>query len=603
MADCWRHLAAAEDIELKIVIERADSGKEFAAGQTLAGLDVKIVLPGERIGLDPGGWRPDVMFAGGWRSPTTRRLAEAFPDAPKVFCLDMPYRRSVRCFVARFALWRFLRKFDAVFVPGRASAVYARWLGFPASRIFMRLYAVDQARFRNAQAGNRGTERRGFLYVGRYSPEKRVDLIEKAYAIYKECGGTWGIDYFGQGGKFAQAGEMPGIYASHACLLLASSFDPWPLVMLEAKSSGLEVIASDRCGNCGELGAVKVPYGNAQAMAEAMLRIERETRPAAGIAAERSRTLLSRYDCSAWTRRVRAICRHVRRGRFFCPGMDDIANGMAAVAKKLAADPAAAGWYVVHGAWRPPVWLHCIGAMLSGRKFARMPHGAYSPVYLSHSGKWRKRLVRIVERWLLRRADKVIVTCATEEEWIRAYEPDSKVEVVDLRRYDWGRPCTGRRAKDACSADGDGGGGETVILYLGRRHPLKGVEALEKAVGELNSGASAGSPHFKLEVVSGAYGAAKEAAFSRCDILCLPTLSENFGIVVAEAIARGKPVITTDGAPAWAGEPRFRADGSPGLFYIEGYRDATPQVRIRKLKSALMEMSEAVRRRKAAQHR
>ena len=34
-------------------------------------------------------------------------------------------------------------------------------------------------------------------------------------------------------------------------------------------------------------------------------------------------------------------------------------------------------------------------------------------------------------------------------------------------------------------------------------------------------------------------------------MLILPTLSDNFGLVIAEALERGKRVITTDGAPAW----------------------------------------------------
>ena len=86
--------------------------------------------------------------------------------------------------------------------------------------------------------------------------------------------------------------------------------------------------------------------------------------------------------------------------------------------------------------------------------------------------------------------------------------------------------------------------------------------------------------------MSDAVGEAKEAAWAWCDVLCLPTLSENFGLVVAEAFERGKRVITTDGAPAWedcAGDGR--------LVYLKGYRDDDDETRVRLLKEALVAQS------------
>jgi glycosyltransferase involved in cell wall biosynthesis len=41
----------------------------------------------------------------------------------------------------------------------------------------------------------------------------------------------------------------------------------------------------------------------------------------------------------------------------------------------------------------------------------------------------------------------------------------------------------------------------------------------------------------------------KEAVFSNADLFVLPSHSENFGLVVAEALAHGLPVLTTTGAP------------------------------------------------------
>lgn len=68
-------------------------------------------------------------------------------------------------------------------------------------------------------------------------------------------------------------------------------------------------------------------------------------------------------------------------------------------------------------------------------------------------------------------------------------------------------------------------------------------------------------------MVSDVTGEEKERIWEWCDILVLPTLSENFGLVVAEALERGKLAITTDGAPVWATfEDRHGKPGKIDLF-------------------------------------
>jgi len=53
----------------------------------------------------------------------------------------------------------------------------------------------------------------------------------------------------------------------------------------------------------------------------------------------------------------------------------------------------------------------------------------------------------------------------------------------------------------------------------------------------------------RVELSGPVYGAEKSRLLDQCDVFVLPTFSENFGVVVAEALAAGRPVITTTGAP------------------------------------------------------
>ena len=291
--DCWRELAALPGVSLKVVV---DAPRDDAlAREVLHGVDFSWAGD-ETAAVE----RPDALFVVGWHSPAVRGLVERrdWRGVPKVLCFDMPWRRGLRCFAARFALWRYCRRFRAAYVPGESAARYAKWLGF--ARVEQGFLSADMRRFADADSAVAEGGRSGFVYVGRRAPEKRIDLIERAYERYRALGGKWNIEYRHD----TPYSEMPQAYARAACLVLASESDAWPLVALEAKAAGCDVIMSDRCGNRFDLSARVVPFGDVEALARAMLAAEdgKDMPPVQDLAF---------WDSREWARRTLALAKEL----------------------------------------------------------------------------------------------------------------------------------------------------------------------------------------------------------------------------------------------------------------------------------------------------
>ena len=265
------------------------------------------------------------------------------------------------------------------------------------------------------------------------------------------------------------------------------------------------------------------------------------------------------------------------------PGLDEQWSGIAVAARLLAkgqraelVDARSVGarmierfdeiW--VHSTWSWPVWRACFFTIRARKRLVRMTHGNLDPVRLNYH-RIKKRLAGPVERYFLRRSDVVVATCEAEAGWIRAYEPRVKsIEVVDLKRL--------FRLADKTPLMPHHS--SLHILYLGRRHQLKGIKFLTDALAQLH-----GVVPYEFQAMSNVFGAEKDEVWNWCDVLILPTLSENFGLVVAEALERGKHVITTDGAPAWGDGNTYGGR----LIYLTGYRNGLAEDRVRLLKEAI----------------
>lgn len=181
--------------------------------------------------------------------------------------------------------WWVRRHFDAALVGGQRSACYLNWLGFPRDSIWGGYDVVDNEYFsRCAHEVRRDgvayrlrlkLPERYFLYVGRFSPEKNLPRLLKAYKKYKDASGkdSWGMVLVGSGPQeddlkrlasslslddvlftgYKQIDELPTYYALASCFVLPSVSETWGLVVNEAMACGLPILASNRCGCVPEL--------------------------------------------------------------------------------------------------------------------------------------------------------------------------------------------------------------------------------------------------------------------------------------------------------------------------------------------------------------
>ena len=107
------------------------------------------------------------------------------------------------------------------------------------------------------------------------------------------------------------------------------------------------------------------------------------------------------------------------------------------------------------------------------------------------------------------------------------------------------------------------------LLYLGRLHPKKGIENLIRCMMELKeetllniygNGEQNYTNQLKELIISlglenriflrgHVTGVKKKLAFENSDLSIVPSFTENFGMVVAESLAHGVPVIASKGTP------------------------------------------------------
>ena len=215
-----------------------------------------------------------------------------------------------------------------------------------------------------------------------------------------------------------------------------------------------------------------------------------------------------------------------------------------------------------HGIWQMPVHHMAKFSRKNHIPYIITPRGMLEPWSLN-AKKWKKRVgMLLYQRKDLEFAECLHATAQKEAENFRSLGFKNPIAVIpngiDLNDF----PISEGKNKET-----------KTILFLSRIHKKKGIEMLIEAWSRLQNSiksgwkieiAGNGEPKYinrlqnlitkhglnkEIEIIGPQFGEKKIEAYQRADLFVLPTYSENFGIVIAEALACGIPVITTKGAP------------------------------------------------------
>ena len=194
------------------------------------------------------------------------------------------------------------------------------------------------------------------------------------------------------------------------------------------------------------------------------------------------------------------------------------------------------------------------------------PRGMLEPWAMQHNRSKKTLAWMLYQKSDLKKATAFHATAHSEAESIRRLGFKQPIAVIPNGvEFPLFKPSIGSKDKESTFEDA-----KKTALFLSRIHPKKGLPMLLnawKAVAPkdwnlLIAGNDDGGyvqtlleqiQHLGLsdqvQFVGSLFGEAKQQAYENADLFVLPSYSENFGIVVAEALSYGVPVLTTKGCP------------------------------------------------------
>lgn len=242
---------------------------------------------------------PKIIFISGWMDHCYLWVARYFVELgiPVVSGFDDwwmgTFKQNVATLIPRFLTKKFI---SHAWIAGPRQYEYVKRLHFSDSEIVNNLLSCDYEFFSSATKDREldSKNAKSFLYVGRFSEEKGIQLLVDAYSIYSnQLGGEWHLECIGNGPlereirklscvrlqPFLDSSDLRKAYQRANVFVMPSLRDYSPLVVHEAASAGLPLILSSNVGNAplfaiNGYNSIIFESGSAFELAKAMRRME-----------------------------------------------------------------------------------------------------------------------------------------------------------------------------------------------------------------------------------------------------------------------------------------------------------------------------------------
>lgn len=273
MAACLKELKENYQVELLVMKWPVVSDAPFDEQEMFGWIDrlyEKKDLRAEEILDILDDFEPQGIFMPGWIDLDYLKVARVMRrrNIPVVAGSDTQWTGTIRQRVSKYlAPWYLHPAIDVLWVAGEKQRVFAQYLNYTSDKCWSGLYACDWAKFAHISSSSKSNNS-SFLYVGRYSKEKGIDLLVDAYQRYRSiveepwsliCAGTGGMGSLLQNRAgvedrgFIQPDKLPALMAEAGAFILPSRREPWGVVIQEAAASGLPLICSSVCGGAVHL--------------------------------------------------------------------------------------------------------------------------------------------------------------------------------------------------------------------------------------------------------------------------------------------------------------------------------------------------------------